>query len=85
MGYLPHGGIVVGRMYESLAKLPASTAMGLVPVLKHILSAVHGLLPYHRWVVNALVPHGRGAGHAYLESGSPRVRWVDARVPPWLG
>jgi hypothetical protein len=42
MGYLPHGGIVVGRMYESLAKLPASTAMGLVPVLKHILSAVHG-------------------------------------------
>jgi hypothetical protein len=30
-------------------------------------------------------PRGRGAGHAYLENGSPRVGWLDAQVPPGSG
>jgi hypothetical protein len=30
-------------------------------------------------------PRGRGASHAYLENGSPRVGWLDAQVPPGSG
>jgi hypothetical protein len=30
-------------------------------------------------------PRVHDAGHAYLENGSPRVGWLDTRVPPGPG
>jgi hypothetical protein len=85
MGYLPYGGIVVARMYVSLVKLPLQTMLGQILILEHMLLGAHGLLPYLRHLMSAPVPQSHGAGCAYLESGSARVGWLDARVHPGLG
>jgi hypothetical protein len=66
-------------MYVSLVELPLLTAMGRICILD--LSGVRGLLPYLRGVMTAPIPQGRGASRFYRKSGSPRVGWLDARVP----
>jgi hypothetical protein len=39
-------------------------------------------VPYLHQVMNACFSRGRGANRAYPVHGSPRVRWLDAQVPP---
>jgi hypothetical protein len=41
------------------------------------------VVPYLHQVTSASFSRGCGACRAYLVHGSPQVRWLDTRVPPW--
>jgi hypothetical protein len=84
---LPYIGIVMMHMRVFLIKSPFQRAMGWVPILEYMLSCVCSLL----WP--CLIPSGNECSRPLWPwcwpclsgNGSPRLGWLDARVPPRPG